>query len=118
MVEAVAALVPTAAARAVDFPVDTAVVEAIPAVRYIAVEDIAVATAMAATGTAEAMDTVAVMDIAAVTATTATHTRIGELGATQRITQAIITVPITTPTIPTRRIPRPTSPSTHPLAAG
>ncbi len=127
MAEAVAVVVPTEAARAADFPAvgDTevaveviAVVEDTPAVRYIAVEDIAVATD---TATAAAMDIAVATDIAAATDTPTTATvdiPIGEVGDMPRITQATTMVPITTPTIPTRHIPRPTSPSTHPSAAG
>ena len=121
MVEAVAAAARTAAARAaIPAAGDTAVVvpiggvEDTPAAQFIAVADIAVATATAATHTG------AVTDIAAATVITATADIPGgeSAGAMARITRATTMAPITIPTMPTRHIPRRTSRSTHPSAVG
>ena len=118
-----AAVVHTAAARAVDIPAvgHTAGVEGIPVVQYIAVAGyIGVAGYIAVATDTAATDTVGVMDIAAATAITATVDIPGGewAGDMARITQAITMAPITTPTIHIRHIPRPTSPNTHPSAVG
>ena len=119
MVEAVAA------ARVADFPAvaDTVVVQFMVVAELIGVveditaaELIAVAMGTAATDIAATDTDTAAMD----TDTTATAgIPIGEsAGDMPGITQAITTAPITTRIIPTRHIPRPTSSSTRPSAAG